>query len=179
MAIIALITWLITAALGATMLGLWVRGGGPRAAGAGTTAGAAATAGGAGPGGAGASGVGESVAAGATSAGAPGAPAGAGGVAVTNFVPGLVFGHFLLAAVGLVLWIWYVVADVDILTWISFVILLVVAVLGELLFMRWRRGGATGTIESHFPKPVVYAHGVFAVITLLLVLIHGISELGE
>ena len=34
--------------------------------------------------------------------------------------PALVFGHFLLAAAGLVLWIVYVAADSDGLTWVAF-----------------------------------------------------------
>ncbi|HVW31431.1 MAG TPA: hypothetical protein VHL53_02725, partial [Acidimicrobiia bacterium] len=55
----------------------------------------------------------------------------------SRLAPGQVFGHFLLAAAGLVLWIIYVAADSDALSWISFVILLVVALIGFTMFFRW------------------------------------------
>lgn len=96
----------------------------------------------------------------------------------TRFPPGLIFGHFLLAAAGLVVWIIYLVTDTDVLSWISFIILLIVAALGLTMFARWARqprAGATataeGTAERHFPVAVVYAHGLFAVATLVLVLL--------
>ena len=40
----------------------------------------------------------------------------------SRFPPGLIFGHFGLAATGLVLWIVYVVLDSESLTWIAFAI---------------------------------------------------------
>ena len=67
----ALITWVITALFGFTMLTIWLRHGGLHQEVGGKTP------------------------------------------------PWLVFGHFLLAASGLVLWIVYVVADADALAWIA------------------------------------------------------------
>jgi hypothetical protein len=103
----------------------------------------------------------------------------------SRFPAGLIFGHFLLAAAGLVLWIVYVAADTDSLTWIAFALVAVVAVLGFTMFFRWLpqvRAGrpnaaarASGTAESQFPVGVVVAHGLFAAATLVLVLIAAIT----
>ena len=68
----------------------------------------------------------------------------------TRFPPGLIFGHFLLAAAGLVVWIIYLVTDAVILSWISFIILLIVAGLGLTMFARWAgqpRAGAAGAVR--------------------------------
>jgi hypothetical protein len=100
--------------------------------------------------------------------------------------PPVVFGHFLLAAIGLVLWIIYVAADTDSLTWISFAIVAVVAVLGFTMFFRWLpqvRGGRAGspsagsvvTAERQFPVAVVVLHGLFAAATLVLVLVASLK----
>jgi hypothetical protein len=95
----------------------------------------------------------------------------------SRFPSGLIFGHFLLAAVGLVLWIVYVASDSDGLAWVAFAIVAVVAVLGFTMFFRWlpqvraRGGRDEATAEAQFPVPVVVAHGVFAAATLVLVLI--------
>jgi hypothetical protein len=102
----------------------------------------------------------------------------------SRFPPGLIFGHFGLAATGLVLWIIYVLTDAGALAWISLVLLLVVATLGFTMVTRWRQdraavgagpaGAATGAerpAEQHFPVAVVYLHGLLAVITLVLVLL--------
>lgn len=138
MGIAALITWLVTAVLGFTMLGLWVARGGLRAV-----------------------------------------RAGAGAGAPSRFAPGLVFSHFLLAAAGLVVWIVYLVADAEALTWVAFGLLLVVAILGDVLFVRWYKGRGSGSAESGLPKPVVYAHGLFAVTTVILVLLTALGVGGR
>jgi hypothetical protein len=57
--------------------------------------------------------------------------------ATSRFPPALIFGHFALAATGLVVWIIYVINDSTTLAWIAFVDLLVVAGLGDLLVYRW------------------------------------------
>src|SRR4051794_31086498 len=117
----------------------------------------------------------------------------------TRFPAALVFGHAALAAAGLVLWIVYLALDADQLRWVAFVLLVLVALGGFTLFARWLpsrraaapagvgaagpgRGGGTGTAgaggepaERHVPVPVVAAHGLFAVVTLLLVLLTALG----
>jgi manganese efflux pump family protein len=137
MAIAALITWLVTAGLGFTMLRTWIANGALR-------------------------------------------PAGGDRSAATRLPPPLVFGHFLLAAAGLVVWIIYLIIDKQVLVWIAFGLLVVVAILGDLLFARWwhsRREEAMP--ESRLPTPLVYGHGLFAVVTLVLVLLTGIGVGGS
>jgi hypothetical protein len=124
MAVVALVTWLVTAVLGFFMLAKWVAAGALR------------------------------------DGGTP-----------TRFAPALVFGHFLLAAAGLVVWIIFLVNEAKSLAWLAFGLLVVVAVLGDVLFVRWWRGRGESTVESGLPKPVVYGHGLLAVTTAVLVLI--------
>jgi hypothetical protein len=98
----------------------------------------------------------------------------------SRFPPPLIFGHFVLAAAGLVLWIIYVATDEDSLAWISFVILLVVALLGFTMFARWiptfrAKDTASGPAERHFPVAVVGGHGVLAATTLVLVLLAALD----
>ncbi|GHF43272.1 hypothetical protein [Streptomyces griseosporeus] len=100
----------------------------------------------------------------------------------------VIFGHFALAAIGLVVWIVYVVADKDALAWTAFGLLLPVALLGFAMLARWipvhreraaaaATPGAEGTVpaERHFPVAVVVAHGLFAVVTLVLVLLTALG----
>jgi hypothetical protein len=101
----------------------------------------------------------------------------------SRFPPALIFGHFLLAAAGLVLWLVYVSTGTDALAWIAFVLLLIVAVLGFTMFARWlpsyRSAGSTATgagpPERHFPVPVVAAHGLVAATTLVLALLAALN----
>lgn len=93
----------------------------------------------------------------------------------TRLAPGLVFGHFALAATGLVLWIIFVVANESALAWIAVALLLVVALFGFTMFARWlpvRRGS---NAESRFPIAVVLGHGALAVTTLVLALLSAID----
>ncbi len=156
MAVAALITWLVTAVLGATMLATWARNGGVH-----------------------------------------------GGEA-SLLPPPVVFGHFLLAAAGLVAWVVYLVADVDALAWAAFVDLVLVAGLGDVLVLRWRRARlgdgsasarpasagrgdtdtltrpASGTLaERHIAPGLVAAHGVFAVATVVLVFLTALGVAGS
>ncbi len=104
----------------------------------------------------------------------------------------VLFGHFLLAAAGLVVWIVYLAADKKALAWTAFGLLVPVALLGLAMFARWLptvRGraavtpaGAPGAAaaageapERHFPIPIVLGHGLFAVVTVVLVLITAIK----
>jgi hypothetical protein len=148
MGVAALITWLLTAGGGFFMLGKWVAKGGTRQP------------------------------------------------RTSSFPPALIFGHFALAATGLVLWIIYLITDTDALAWIAFILLVPVAALGFTMLARWlptyRAGAASGRTsaasagttavsgpaqppEGHFPVPVVIAHGVFAVVTVVLVLLTALG----
>jgi hypothetical protein len=100
--------------------------------------------------------------------------------------PYLILSHFALAATGLVLWIIYVATDSDVLAWIAFAILVVVALIGFTMFAIWyqRRQGMTaagqappmGTpAEQRFPVAIVGLHGLLAVITVVLVFIATIA----
>jgi hypothetical protein len=143
MAIVALISWIITAGFGAFMLATWVRSGGLRPD---------------------------------------------PGVTETHFPPPRVFSHFLLAAAGLIVWIVYLVVGNSVLAWIAFADLIVVAVIGDVLVIRWSKdrkaarvtaGGATAPVadlaEQHLPFPVVVVHGSFAVLTIILVLLAALG----
>lgn len=55
----------------------------------------------------------------------------------TRFPASVIFGHFLLAAAGLVVWIIYVAVHKTPLAWAAFIILLPVALLGFTMFARW------------------------------------------
>ncbi|MEU6321817.1 hypothetical protein [Streptomyces sp. NPDC047009] len=145
MDIAALITWVVTALGGFYMLGTWIQRGGIRQQQTGTSR----------------------------------LPAPA------------VFGHFALAAIGLVVWIIYVVADKSALAWTAFGLLLPVALLGFVMLARWipvyrnrtaapADTAAQGTertvpAERHFPLAVVVAHGLLAVVTLVLVLLTALG----
>lgn len=92
----------------------------------------------------------------------------------------VVFAHFLLAVVGLVLWIIYMAIDTTALAWVSFALLVVIALAGFAMIARWIPvyQGAAGTVdapEKGFPIGVVGAHGVFAVATLVTVLLAAIG----
>jgi hypothetical protein len=102
-----------------------------------------------------------------------------------------ILSHFGLAATGLVLWIVYVASDTEALAWISFAIVLVVALIGFSMLAIWLRqrsaerpvaAGAAGApagepgragepAEQHFPTAIVGLHGVLAAVTLVLVLL--------
>jgi hypothetical protein len=146
MAVAALITWLITAAGGFFMLGTWIAKGGAREP------------------------------------------------QSTKLPPPVIFGHFGLAAAGLVIWIIYVFNEATALAWTAFILLLPVAVLGFVMLARWLPtyrtsrqtvavGSGTDTAaatagsapELHFPVAVVAGHGLFAVTTLVLVLLNALE----
>jgi hypothetical protein len=104
----------------------------------------------------------------------------------TGIKPLLILSHFLLAATGLVIWIVYLATDNDTLAWIAFVLLAVVALLGWAMFAVWyqrrqARGAAAEAVdpttpaEQHFPVSVIALHGVFAVTTVVLVLLTALE----
>ena len=72
--------------------------------------------------------------------------------------PPLILSHFLLAATGLVIWIIYVWKDKDVLAWIAFAILAVVAALGFTMFAIWlrrrqSRGAVAEAVSPSTPGP--------------------------
>ena len=104
----------------------------------------------------------------------------------TNFPRVRVFAHFGLAAVGLIVWIVYLVTGNTILAWIAAADLVLVALLGGLLVRQWTKDGRAamaGAVrsdgidlaEQHIPRPPVVLHGVFAVTTVILVLLSAIG----
>ena len=103
--------------------------------------------------------------------------------------PALIFGHFALAAAGLIVWIVYLITDTTGLAWTSFGLLVVIALLGFGMLFRWlptyrgriSTGGRVtealvgGPAERHFPVAVVAGHGLLAVTTVVLVLLAAVS----
>ncbi|ARH89382.1 hypothetical protein [Streptomyces sp. MOE7] len=98
----------------------------------------------------------------------------------------VIFGHFALAAIGLVVWIIYVITDKDALAWTAFGLLVPVALLGFAMLARWipvyrarsaaaAAGQQSETAERYFPVPVVAGHGLFAVVTVVLVLLTALG----
>ena len=160
MAVAALVTWLITAVGGFVMLAAWLSRGGARAERPSAAVGAARA-----------------------TAGAAGRPVSQ----PTRLRPPLVFGHVGIAVAGLVVWVAYLLTDSSGLAWAAFILLLPVAVLGLTMFARWvqagdhRRDAAVGAArpESAFPLPVVIGHGLFAVTTLVLVLLAALGSGGS
>ena len=152
MSIAALITWLITAGFGFFMLIRWATSGGLRQV--------------------------------------PGAG--------TNFPRVRVFAHFGLAAAGLIVWIIYLVTGNTLLAWIAVADLVLVALLGGLLVRQWTKdgraamagavqssagarrsdAGAADLAEQHIPRPPVVLHGIFAVSTVILVLLSALGVAG-
>lgn len=91
--------------------------------------------------------------------------------------------HALLGIAGLLLWGGYVLVDAERLAWVTIAVLAVVATLGLAMAARWigvyrdfrdPNPSLTRRIsvppERKFPVPVVVAHGVLAVTTIVLVL---------
>jgi manganese efflux pump family protein len=82
-------------------------------------------------------------------------------------------GHFGFAALGLLLWITYVVSDEGLPGWLALAVLPVVATLGFLMFMTWLAGRGSESrdqiAEQRFPVVIVGAHGLFAVLTVIAV----------
>jgi hypothetical protein len=107
-------------------------------------------------------------------------------------------GHVLLALGGLVVWILYLLSDNDQLAYITLLILIGAATLGTTMAIRWigvyrtrvipvrtgpqpgergdayaRRASSDLAVppERHFPVAVVVGHGLFAAVTISLVLL--------
>lgn len=106
--------------------------------------------------------------------------------AATKLPVPVVVTHALLAVAGLFIWAVYLFSDSDRIAKIAAAILLVVVGLGATLAGRWiavyrtvpaEAGSDIGATrvsippERNFPLPVVIGHGVFALTTLILVLL--------
>ena len=114
----------------------------------------------------------------------------------------LIVAHMTLAVSGLVVWVAYLLLDRDVLAWTALGILGGIALLGFTMFARWipvyRTQGATpepvpvpvgaglepaqpamviqdGPPEGNFPLFIVIAHGLFAVSTIVLVLLSALG----
>ena len=103
--------------------------------------------------------------------------------AATRLPVPVISAHALLGLGGLMLWISYLLLDQKGLAWATVAALGTVAVLGLIMAARWigvyRAVGNPGPSltrnvnvppERNFPLPVVVAHGILAVTTLVLVL---------
>jgi preprotein translocase subunit SecG len=111
------------------------------------------------------------------------------GGGASHFPPARVFSHLGLAVAGLIVWIVYLITDMQILAWIAVADLILVALLGGLLVSRWasdgraamrgqRRAESADLAEQHIQRAPVVLHGVFAVSTLILVLLSALG-IGE
>lgn len=106
----------------------------------------------------------------------------------TRLAPALIFGHFGLAAAGLVLWLIYLVTANGPIGWVAFIVLVPVALLGFAMLAKWiptyrasrgitgggnhpAQAAAVEAPERSFPVVVVVAHGLLAVVTVVLVLL--------
>jgi hypothetical protein len=103
-------------------------------------------------------------------------------VAATRLPVPVISTHALLGVGGLVVWGFYVVTDADPLAWATVADLGIVATLGLIMAARWvgvyRAFAAPSSMptsvivvppERHFPRPVILIHGIFALITIGLV----------
>ena len=104
--------------------------------------------------------------------------------AATRLPVPVISAHALLGIGGLLLWAVYLLADEERLAWVTIADLGTVALLGLIMAARWIRvyravanpgPSLTRTTivppERNFPLPVVVAHGILAVTTLVLVLL--------
>jgi hypothetical protein len=113
--------------------------------------------------------------------------------AETHLPPVRVFTHFGLAAAGLIIWIIYLVTGSTLLAWIAVVDLVLVAIIGVVMVRQWAKdgraamaaatagaapsggGGGPDLAEQHIPRPPVVLHGIFAVTTVVLVLLTALG----
>ena len=95
----------------------------------------------------------------------------------TRLSPKVMVAHVALAVIGLGVWTLSMLTDRAGLRWLALAVLPVVAALGISMLLLWLGGrGAHAGIrepntpaEQHFPIVVVVAHGLFAVVTVVLV----------
>jgi hypothetical protein len=92
---------------------------------------------------------------------------------ITRFPAALTLSHVLLGAIGLGVWVCYLVTTETAYAWGAFAALVVVSLLGFTMLTRWLvgEGGrhARGA-EKEVPIAAVFAHGSVAIMTFVLVL---------
>ena len=92
---------------------------------------------------------------------------------VTRHPSVLVFGHALMATVGLIAWVLFVLTTRPLYAWSAFATLIVVVLMGFVLHTRWlvsRNGGRHARGGQHrIPAAANALHGTVAVTTLVLV----------
>jgi hypothetical protein len=113
----------------------------------------------------------------------------------TRLPVSVISGHVLLAVTGLAVWIIYLVTDAERLAWVTVAILMVVVSFGITMAVRWigvyrehKKPAALVTPdgrdiparlpvppERHFPPAVVIGHGLFATVTILLVVLTALG----
>jgi hypothetical protein len=112
--------------------------------------------------------------------------------AATRLPIPVISAHALLAVAGLVVWGVYLITDTPRLALAAAATLVVVAALGLTMAVRWlavyrahdsaavrgQRAGVTVPPERNFPLPVVIGHGLFALATLILVVVTAVGEVG-
>jgi len=110
--------------------------------------------------------------------------------AATRLPVPVISAHALLAVAGLGVWGVYLITDTPRLALAAAATLVVVAALGLTMAVRWfavyrahdsaaargERAGITVPPERNFPLPVVIGHGLFAVATLVLVVVTAVGE---
>ncbi len=100
----------------------------------------------------------------------------------THLPPARVFAHLGLAVAGLVVWIVYLATGGALWAWIAVADLILVALLGGVMVRRWTIDGRlamSGDVsaplgdlaEQHIARPPVVVHGIFAAITVVLVIL--------
>ena len=113
--------------------------------------------------------------------------------AATRLPVPVISAHALLAVAGLVVWAAYLLTDASRLAWAAVLTLAIVAILGITMAARWiqvyRAPGAVaatgaqarlaGPPERNFPLPVVIGHGIFAAVTVVLVLLTALGAGGS
>jgi hypothetical protein len=110
--------------------------------------------------------------------------------AATRLPIPVISAHALLAIGGLVVWGAYLITDTPRLALAAAATLVVVVALGLTMAVRWvsvyrahdsaavrgERAGITVPPERNFPLPVVIGHGLFAVATIVLVVVTAVGE---
>ena len=92
---------------------------------------------------------------------------------VTRFPATLTLSHLVLGAVGLVIWVFFLITARTMYAWAAFGLLVVVALLGFVMLTRWLvgRGGRHARGADHeVPIIAVVVHGGVAITTFVLVL---------